>query len=103
MKQTTDHQRMVYGKVIARSWDDDTYKAQLLSDPRTVLAEAGIGVPDDVKVTISEQQPGHVHFVLPAKPMEGELLDQSLQTVAGGFTCCCCNDSWYDTDDSMRG
>ena len=103
MEQTPDYQRMVYGKVIARSWDDDAYKAQLLSDPRTVLSEAGIDVPDDVDVTISEQQPGQVHFVLPAKPVEGEISDQALQTVAGGFCCCCCNDSWYGDDSSMMG
>ena len=95
MAQSPDAQQVAYGKVIARSWDDDAYKSKLLSDPRTVLADAGINVPADVDITITEQQPGQMNLVLPAKPVEGEISDDALQTVAGGFTSCCCGEAWY--------
>ena len=95
MAQTPDAQQVAYGKVIARSWDDDAYKSKLLNDPRTVLADAGINVPADVDITITEQLPGQMNLVLPAKPVEGEISDEALQTVAGGFTSCCCGEAWY--------
>ena len=95
MAQTPDAQQVAYGKVIARSWDDDAYKSKLLNDPRTVLADAGIKVPADVDIRITEQQPGQMNLVLPAKPVEGEISDEALQTVAGGFTSCCCGEAWY--------
>ena len=95
MAQSPDAQQAAYGKVIARSWDDDAYKAQLLNDPRSVLKDAGINVPADVEITVTEQQPGQMNLVLPAKPVEGEISDEALQTVAGGFCSCCCGEAWY--------
>lgn len=95
MAQNPDAQQVAYGKVIAQAWDDDAYKTRLIDDPRSVLTEAGIAVPEDVEVTVSEQQPGQMHLVLPAKPMDGEVSDEALQTVAGGFCSCCCGEGWY--------
>ena len=77
------------GKVIARSWDDPGYKARLLSNPRAVLAEAGLDVPGGVEITVSEQRPGTLHLTLPPKPAgDGTLDEKALEAVAGG-TCAC--------------
>ena len=94
MEQTPDAQRAAFGKVIAQAWSDDTYKAKLLGNPRTALAEAGIEVPADIDITVTEQKPGEMHLVLPPRPDEGEVSDEMLQTVAGGFCSCCCGEAW---------
>ena len=94
MDQTPDEQRAAYGKVIAQAWSDDTYKSKLLADPATTLSEAGIHVPEDVTVKVTEQQAGEMHLMLPPKPAEGEINDEMLQSVAGGFCSCCCGEAW---------
>ena len=81
--------KALLGKVIARSWDDEGYKARLLSNPRAVLAEAGLDVPSGIEITVSEQQPGTLHLTLPPRPEgEGALDEAALEAVAGG-TCAC--------------
>ena len=88
---TVKARQALLGKVIARSWDDDDYKARLLSDPRAVLAEAGLDVPSGVEVTVSEQKPGTLHLMLPPKPAgEGTLDDKALEAVSGGHCTCAC-------------
>ena len=88
---TVKAREALLGKVIARSWDDDDYKARLLSDPRAVLAEAGLDVPSGVEVTVSEQKPGTLHLMLPPKPAgEGTLDDKALEAVSGGHCTCAC-------------
>lgn len=34
-------------KIIAKAWSDPEYKAPLLSDPKSVIAEYGIDLPDE--------------------------------------------------------
>ena len=97
MSQTPESQRAAYGKVIAQAWSDHEFKVKLLDNPREALADAGIDVPADVDVIVTEQKPGEMHLVLPPKPAEGEIGDELLQTVAGGFTSCCCGEAWACT------
>ena len=94
MKQSLEERRVVLGKVIAQSWSDDDYKANLLDDPRAVLAEAGLNVPDDVEITVTEEKSGHMHLVLPPKPENEGMLDEAaLEAVSGGV---CYGQCWWD-------
>ena len=78
--------RVAWGKVIARCWRDDDYKANLLADPRTVLTEAGLDVPDGIDVKVQEQVPGQRILTIPAPPDDEdmELDDHRLEAAAGG-------------------
>ena len=78
-----------YGKAVARAWTDADYKAKLLGDPRSALADVGIEVPAGVNVNVTEADPENVHLVLPPAP-EGEISDEALQTATGGFSACAC-------------
>ncbi len=80
--------RQDYGKVVAKAWSDDAFKAQLLSDPAAALKEAGVAVPDGVEVKVVENTETLFHLVLPPRPDE-ELSDEALDKVAGGFICGC--------------
>ena len=73
-----------YGKAVARAWTEADYKAKLLDDPRAALAEVGIEVPAGVNVNVAEVDAENVQLVLPPAP-EGEVTDESLHAVTGGW------------------
>ena len=79
-----------YAKVVAKAWSDNTYKDGLLRDPRVVLEEAGLEVPSSVELAVVEDSVEKRHLVLPAKPEEGEISEETLDGVAGGWCFCCC-------------
>ncbi len=77
---------MSISKVIARAWADPAYKAKLLSDPRAVLAEAGVTVPAGTTVKVVEDTADTRHLVLPvAPPNIGELSNEELERIGGGM------------------
>lgn len=74
------------GRVIAKAWSDDDYKARLLADPTSVLTEAGVDLEDGVEVRAVEDTAQVRHLVIPLAPAEGELSEDALEQVAGGTT-----------------
>jgi Nitrile hydratase, alpha chain len=82
---------MSISKVIARAWADSAYKATLLKDPHTALAEAGVKIPSGTKVKAVEDTADTKHLVLPvAPPNAAELSDKELEKVSGGINCAGC-------------
>jgi hypothetical protein len=77
---TTDK---AWGQIVARAWQDESFKRRLLADPAAVLKEEGMELPARVKVKILEDGDQVVHLTLPQKP-QGELSEQALAEVAGG-------------------
>jgi hypothetical protein len=99
-----------WSKIIAKAWSDDSFKDQLLSDPKPVLDQYGIDELDAYHVKVVEDanaQPGDWHVQgrgtnatyivsIPPKP-NGELSDSELEGVAGaGCSCCCCTGAASD-------
>lgn len=54
-------------RVIERACTDGVYRAQLLAQPREVLADAGIDVPADIEVRVHESSEDRLLIVLPAQ------------------------------------
>ena len=79
--------RKEYAKVVAKAWSDPDYKAQLLSNPRTALAEVGFEVPADFEISVIENSPKKKYMVLPVQPAEGEISEEALAGIAGGACC----------------
>ena len=79
-----EQRRANYAKIVARSWSDADFKAKLLSDPHNALAEYGIMVPAGTTMRVVEDTQEMRHLVLPPPP-EGELSEEDLNEVAGGF------------------
>jgi hypothetical protein len=71
-------------KVITRAWSDPAYKAKLLADPHTALAEAGLQALAGLTIKVVENTDSLVHLVLPAPPT-GEISEESLAQVSGGL------------------
>ena len=90
MAKTQDDRNIAWGKMVARSWEDPDYRDKVLDDPRAALAEAGLDVAPEVKITISACEPDELHLVLPPKPAmsEMELDDDALVAAVGGGACC---------------
>jgi hypothetical protein len=71
-----------YAKVVARAWSDPAFKAQLLADPNAALASAGASVPPGMAVKVVESTEKLTYFVLPARPENVALSQESLEKVA---------------------
>ena len=108
----SDTEKVRWGQMIARTWSDDVYKARVFENPREMLRDMGVDLPDDVTVKVVEQsaestgrgqlgvfeQQGDEWILTlprpPADDADTELEDEQLEAVAGGFCCCCCWSGW---------
>ncbi|MEJ2116725.1 MAG: NHLP leader peptide family RiPP precursor [Alphaproteobacteria bacterium] len=92
MGQNDSDMKASFAKVIAKSWNDPAFKERLMSDPKAVLAESGVSVPEGVDVNVYESTKQKWALVIPPAPASGELSDEALGGAAGGINvyCCCC-------------
>ena len=81
-QQQKDSMR-AFQKVVAKTWSDPAFKTRLTADPKGVLAEHGVAVPEGVEVRVVENSDKVVHLALPAKP-SGDLSDEQLDQASGG-------------------
>ena len=78
-------QRNQLAALFAACWKDEALKARFMTDPKAVLAEYGMDVPDGIDVNVVENSDNCVHITMPAAPAgDGELSDEELGNVAGG-------------------
>lgn len=78
-----DARSKAFAAIVARSWGDEDFHAQLLADPTATLAANGFDVPDGKTVQVVEDSDTVMHVLLPSRP--SELSDEELDSVAGGF------------------
>jgi hypothetical protein len=64
---------------------NEEFRAALLSDPKSALAEHGVAIPDGVEVEVIEATPDRLPIVIPPSA-EGELSDAALAGLSGGKT-----------------
>ena len=78
-------------ELFAACWKDEALKARFMSDPKAVLAEYDMPVPDGMDVKVVENADNCVHITMPAAP-DGhhDLSDEELSAAAGGVTQCLC-------------
>jgi hypothetical protein len=73
--------------LFAACWKDEALKARFMSDPKAVMAEHGIDVPDGVDVNVVENTDTSVNITMPAGPTDAaDLSDEELGNVAGGVS-----------------
>ncbi len=70
-------EKRLWSQVVARAWSDEDFKQRLLLNPRAVLAEHGLEMPEDMEVQVMEDGPKVRHLILPPSPA-GELADEDL-------------------------
>ena len=88
-------------QLFAKCWKDEALKARFMSDPKSVLKEHGMPVPDEFDVKVVENSDSCVHITIPAAPTaQLDLTDDELVHAAGGISgdgdfftdhsCCIC-------------
>jgi hypothetical protein len=86
-KATRDSERN-YGEIVKRAWLDEAFRERLKANPRAVLRESGVEVPDRIEIRVIQNTPEAVYLMLPPakrpRPASGELTDKELERVAGG-------------------
>ena len=75
-----------YGKLVAKAWADEDFKAKLLADPAAVFKDNEIAVPEGVELKIVENTKSTFHMILPPAPRD-ELSEDDLYGVSGGGCC----------------
>lgn len=83
---TGERNKLIWGEIVARAWRDQAFKQQLLANPKGILTEAGMSVPDSTELQVVEDTPTLRHLVLPVAPADGSstLSEAELDLVAGG-------------------
>ncbi|KWT78333.1 NHLP leader peptide family RiPP precursor [Candidatus Magnetominusculus xianensis] len=76
-------------ELIKKAWNDEAFKARLLSDTHAALKEQGIAVPAGVTIKAVENTPTMVHILLPQNP-HIELTDSQLEQISGGACISSC-------------
>jgi hypothetical protein len=87
-------------QLIEKAWKDDAFRQALLTDPQGAVERAlGGKLPAGIQVKVLAETPNTFYLVLPANPDRapaGQLSDQQLEAVAGGWsggtcggTCTC--------------
>ena len=78
-------QRNQLAALFAACWKDEALKARFMTDPKAVLAEYGMAVPDGIDVSVVENSDNTVHITMPQVPANAdELSDKELASAAGG-------------------
>src|SRR5918998_5541824 len=77
-------------RLIEKSMEDEDFRQRLIEDPKgAVEQELGTRLPEEVRVETVEETAETIYLVLPSTSMAGaeggELSDQELQSVAGGW------------------
>jgi hypothetical protein len=79
-------QKNQLASLFAACWKDEALKARFMADPKAVLAEHGMPVPDGMDVKVVENADDCVHITLPAPPSgHMDLSDDELSNAAGGL------------------
>ena len=78
-------QNNAFAELFAACWKDEALKARFMADPKAVLAERGIDMPDNIDVKVVENSDNTVHITMPMAPDGHEELSmEELSNVAGG-------------------
>ena len=78
-------QKNALAQLFAACWKDEALKARFMSDPKSVLKDYELEVPDGMDVKVVENADDCVHITLPAAPSSsGDLSDDELSNAAGG-------------------
>ena len=83
----------IYGRVVAKAWEDDGFKQRLIANPIAVLKEYGMEVLPGVEVEVVEGRgepeigPNRMVLQIPPRPSSEELSMEELEQAAGGYCC----------------
>jgi hypothetical protein len=64
-------EEILKNQIIQKAWEDPSFKAKLLREPKAALKEAfGIDVPDNIKLKAIEETADSFYLIIPATPSD---------------------------------
>ena len=70
-------------RLLEKAAEDEAFRARLLADPKDAIRDAlGMEIPDELTISVHEEEPGTSHLVLPPSPA---LAEADLEQAAGAF------------------
>ena len=80
-------QRNALAQLFAACWKDEALKARFIADPKAVMKEFDLDVPDGIDVKVVENADDCVQITLSARPASSmDLSEEELSNAAGGYT-----------------
>jgi hypothetical protein len=80
----------VEARLLTQAQQDPAFRQALINDPKGTLARfLGLTLPEGMKITVLEEEPGHHYLVLPPAPPSLDAIpldDLELALVGGGRT-----------------
>jgi hypothetical protein len=90
MNRDAQQAARIYGRVVAKAWEDEAFKQRLMASPAAVLKEYGMEVLAGVEVRVveglgdPEVGANMIVLPLPPRPSSDELSTEELEQAAGG-------------------
>ncbi|WNZ43916.1 NHLP leader peptide family RiPP precursor [Leptolyngbya boryana CZ1] len=96
----------IEAQLISQAMQDAGFRDRLLTNPKTVLAEQGLNIPDTVQIQVMQETTTQFYLVLPASestpPPDGSAIsEQELEAIAGGVDTT--NTSWTGCASGRSG
>ena len=93
-KDALTEQKNGLAQLFAKCWKDEALKARIMADPKAVMKDNNLYVPDGIDVKVVENADDCVHITLPAPPAgHMDLPDDELIYAAEGVVLFC---FWVD-------
>ncbi|MBP2000715.1 hypothetical protein J2Z69_001746 [Paenibacillus shirakamiensis] len=71
---------ILHNQVIQKAWQDPSFKAKLVSNPKAAIQEAlGVSLPDHINIQTVQETPDQFFLVLPANPVEQKEEDKQVK------------------------
>lgn len=76
------------GRLILHAASNQDFRRELVREPRLTLQQEGWNIQPGIEYRVLIDTDHLNHLVIPQPPTEGELSDEELDSVAGGFAGC---------------
>ncbi len=81
-REPYEERSKIYGRIVAKTWEDEGFKQRLLADPKAALQAEGLTFPEGAEVHVVETNDRLFYLPLPTKPVT--LTEEQLSGIAGG-------------------
>jgi hypothetical protein len=68
-EQTLKTRKDLEAEIIAKAWEDERFRQELLSNPKEAIAKTlGTKLAENLELRVVQETPNNLYLVLPVKP-----------------------------------